>query len=260
MIEKLNIDIINSLTLSELDTLRYIDNNKEKVYELSIQELAKNTFVSTATIMRLCKKIGFSGFAELKYHLKEEINLSKQNRKVFTFKDILDQNLEGVINTIPLIDEGKVNAIVELLNKPMNVHFFGKGLTSTVLEYGSKLLLSHARINIFYQDTHIAHIAAGLMTKDDLLFVASLSGNTHQVVRMAQIAKSRGAVVVAITGSSDNALSKLADYCFNIYSLNQVKDDIDIVSRIPILFVLNIIITTYLKNEDRFKKPQVERN
>lgn len=253
MIEKLNIDIINSLTLSEIDTLRYIDNNKEKVFDLSIQELAKISFVSTATIMRLCKKLGFSGFAELKYHLKEEINLSKENRKATTFRDILDQNIDGVVNTIPLIDEFKVTSIVELLKTSVNVHFFGKGLTSTVLEYGSKLLLSHARINTFYQDTHIAHIAADLMTKNDLLFVASLSGNTHQVVRMAQIAKSRGATIVAITGSSDNALSKLADYCFNISSNNSTNDDIDIISRIPILFVLNIILTTYLKDEGRKK-------
>ena len=60
MIEKLNIDIINSLTLSELDTLRYIDNNKEKVYELSIQELAKNTLFHRYNYA-VVQKIGFRG-------------------------------------------------------------------------------------------------------------------------------------------------------------------------------------------------------
>lgn len=246
MIEKLNIDLINSLTLAEIDTLKYVDNNKEKVFELSIQELAKITFVSTATIMRLCKKLGFSGFAELKYHLKEEINLRKESQRDATFQDILDQNIDSIVNTIPLIDEQKVMEIIDLLKTSVNVHFFGKGLTSTVLEYGSKLLLSHARINTFYQDTHIAHISADLMTSNDLLFVASLSGNTHQVVRMAQIAKSRGATIVAITGSSDNALSKFSDYCFNISSKTAPNRAIDITSRIPILFVLNIILSTYL--------------
>lgn len=253
MIEKINIDIISSLTLSELDTLRYLDNNKDKVFDLSIQEVAKASFVSTATIMRLCKKLGYSGFSELKFHLKEEVAQQTANRKVITFKDILDQNLEGIVNTIPLIDEKKVSAIVELLKTSVNVHFFGKGLTTTVLEYGSKLLLSHGRINIFYQDTHIAHIAADLMTKNDLLFLASLSGNTHQVVRMAQIAKSRGATVVAIVGNSVNSLSQYSDYCFNISSENSEKDDVDITSRIPIMFVLNVIITAYLKDENRKK-------
>ncbi|MDD4166804.1 MAG: MurR/RpiR family transcriptional regulator [Endomicrobiaceae bacterium] len=249
MIKKLSIDIINSLTLSELDTLRYMDNNKEKVFAFSIQKLAKSAFVSTATIMRLCKKLGFSGFAELKYYLKEEINLVKANKKTTTFGDILHQNIDSVVNTIPLIDESKVAAVVQLLRAPVNVHFFGKGLTSIVLEYGSKLLLSHTRVNIFYQDTHIAYLAAEIMTENDLVFVASLSGNTHQVVRMAQIAKSRGAKVVTITGTSDNALSKIGDYNFNISAHNPSKNDVDINSRIPILFVLNVILTTYLKSE-----------
>lgn len=254
MIEKISIDIISSLTLSELDTLRYLDNNKDKVFDLSIQEVAKACFVSTATIMRLCKKLGYTGYSELKFHLKEEVTQQTANRKVITFKDILDQNLEGIVNTIPLIDENKVAAIVELLKTPVNVHFFGKGLTSTILEYGSKLLLSHARKNIFYQDTHIAHIAADLMTENDLLFLASQSGNTHQVVRMAQIAKSRGATIVSIVGNSVNALSQYTDYCFNISSKDREKDEVDIASRIPILFVLNVILTAYLKDENRNKQ------
>ncbi|HBP26258.1 MAG TPA: hypothetical protein DD618_04830 [Acholeplasmatales bacterium] len=74
MLSKINIDIINSLTISELDVLRFVDNNKKQILDWSIQTLSKTTFVSTATIMRLCKKLGYSGFSELKYRLKEEIS------------------------------------------------------------------------------------------------------------------------------------------------------------------------------------------
>ena len=55
MIENLSIEIINSLTLSELDVLRFIDKNIEKIFSLSIQDLAKESFSSTATIIILCK-------------------------------------------------------------------------------------------------------------------------------------------------------------------------------------------------------------
>ena len=65
MIENLSIEIINSLTLSELDVLRFIDKNIEKIFNLSIQNLAKESFSFTATIIRLCKKLNFSGYAEL---------------------------------------------------------------------------------------------------------------------------------------------------------------------------------------------------
>ena len=73
MIDKLDIEVINSLTISELYVLRYIDNNKERVLSSSVKGIAEQAFVSTATVMRVCKKLGFSGFSELKYALKNEL-------------------------------------------------------------------------------------------------------------------------------------------------------------------------------------------
>lgn len=40
----------------------------------SICELAHDTHVSTATVIRFCKKMGCSGFLELKYKLKDHIH------------------------------------------------------------------------------------------------------------------------------------------------------------------------------------------
>lgn len=40
----------------------------------SIRELAHDTHVSTATVIRFCKKMGCSGFLELKYKLKYQIH------------------------------------------------------------------------------------------------------------------------------------------------------------------------------------------
>lgn len=136
-----------------------------------------------------------------------------------------------------------------MLLLPTKIHFFGKGLTSTVLDYTSKQLLTHNRANYNYQDTHIAYLASESMTSNDMLIVCSLSGNTHQVVRAAQIAKSRGAKVVTITRNVENELSKIGDINLSICTDNTPKSVSDISSRIPMLFILNIIITTYIKQK-----------
>lgn len=54
MLSSISIDTINSLTISELDVLRFIQNNRKLVLSLSVKKLAETTFVSTATVMRLC--------------------------------------------------------------------------------------------------------------------------------------------------------------------------------------------------------------
>ena len=54
MLSSISIDTINSLTISELDVLCFIQNNRKLVLSLSVKKLAETTFVSTATVMRLC--------------------------------------------------------------------------------------------------------------------------------------------------------------------------------------------------------------
>jgi len=251
MLSSISIDTINSLTISELDVLRFIQNNRKLVLDLSVKRLAETTFVSTATVMRLCKKLGFSGFNELKYHIKKELNQMEKANRDATFADTVYQNVKAIEETAAMLDEKKVMKIVDLMMKPTNIHFFGKGLTATVLEYASKQLLTYNRANSIYTDTHIAYLVAESMTENDLVFACSLSGNTHQVVRMAQIAKSRKATIVTISSNTENELSKLGDYNFTVYSAEACRNRQDISSRLTILFILNIIITTYIHQKTK---------
>lgn len=62
---------VESLNETETYVYNYVVKNTKKVLNESIRELANNTHVSTATVMRFCKKMGCEGFTELKYRLKE---------------------------------------------------------------------------------------------------------------------------------------------------------------------------------------------
>lgn len=62
---------VESLNETETYVYNYVVKNTKKVLDESIRELANNTHVSTATVMRFCKKMGCEGFTELKYRLKE---------------------------------------------------------------------------------------------------------------------------------------------------------------------------------------------
>ena len=62
---------VESLNETEAYVYNYVVKNTKKVLNESIRELANDTHVSTATVMRFCKKMGCEGFTELKYRLKE---------------------------------------------------------------------------------------------------------------------------------------------------------------------------------------------
>ena len=60
-----------SLTRAEYRVLAHLTEHPLLVGNITVRELAQATFVSTATIMRLCQKLGFSGFSEFIWHCKQ---------------------------------------------------------------------------------------------------------------------------------------------------------------------------------------------
>jgi len=80
------------LNKNENYLLKYILENTEKVSNMRIQDLSKETFISTATIVRFCNKLSYSGYAEFKANLKSSID-RENNQKIvpsntFLFDDI----------------------------------------------------------------------------------------------------------------------------------------------------------------------------
>lgn len=62
---------VEKLNEAEMCVYNYIVKNLKHILNLSVRELADEVHVSTATVMRFCKKMGYSGFSELKYKTKE---------------------------------------------------------------------------------------------------------------------------------------------------------------------------------------------
>ena len=56
---------IKELTPLELSIYSYILENKEKVAYMKIRELAHESHVSTTSILKFCKKIGFESYTEI---------------------------------------------------------------------------------------------------------------------------------------------------------------------------------------------------
>ncbi len=249
MIDKIDIEIINSFTVSELYVFTYLDKNKEEVIDLSVKELSDKTFVSTATVMRVAKKLGYSGFTELKYAIKQELDHRIEQTQTTKSLEVVKQNLLNEVSiTKDNLPDDEVKKVAEILKSKKRIHMFAKGLTLNVLEYASKQLQTAYRPVYLYNDTHIAYINAETFSEDDVIFLASLSGKTHQVIRVAQIAKSRGATLITITGRRINELSKMGDINFKVANERVGSTKHDFSSRLAMFYVLEVIIGIYLND------------
>ena len=104
---KLNLNIpLQSLSTKELDILQYVHDHSDNISSISIQQFANELNYSTSTILRFCRKLGFSGFSEFKYFLKSSDN--EDNNKIKGS----DKSLDIIKNTI----KDSMDSTVSLLN------------------------------------------------------------------------------------------------------------------------------------------------
>lgn len=126
---------VESLNETETYVYNYVVKNTKKVLNESIRELANDTHVSTATVMRFCKKMGCEGFTELKYRLKE--NVEMQETKEDNVTDQFGYFIEKV-RTSDYLDS--IQRAAEIIKQSDSILTLGIGTTGDFAKYTSRLL------------------------------------------------------------------------------------------------------------------------
>lgn len=126
---------VESLNETETYVYNYVIKNTKKVLDESIRELANDTHVSTATVMRFCKKMGCEGFTELKYRLKENVEVQK------TKEDDVNDQFDDFIEKVKSSDYlDSIHRAAEIIKRSNLILTLGIGTTGDFAKYTSRLL------------------------------------------------------------------------------------------------------------------------
>jgi len=87
-----------------------------------------------------------------------------------------------------------------------------KALAAVALSTDTSILTCIA--NDYSYEKVFARQAEGLVRKGDILWAFSTSGRSANVIAAVQVAREKGACVIAFTGKNDSELEHLADICF----------------------------------------------
>lgn len=104
-------------TKSEIEVINFIKENPNLVLNMTIGELANQTFSSNTTIIRICKKLGFNGFRDFKIEYLRNIESLKylNNETDFTLPFQENEPTWQIINSISNVYKDSINLIVHEL-------------------------------------------------------------------------------------------------------------------------------------------------
>ncbi|HHK7378859.1 TPA: MurR/RpiR family transcriptional regulator, partial [Streptococcus pneumoniae] len=182
------------------------------VYETS-SEIVSKVKVGEGTLNRFCKKIGYSGFQELKLKMTKDIlELESQKMSSDTFIDEIKNNYLSIVeSTRKLIDGRQIELAIKLIREANQILMIGVGSSGNAAREFESSLLRIGIISKTVIDTHFQLMHTALLKDNDLIIAFSLSGSTKEVEETLLNAKRKNVKIISITNYSSRNIAKLSD-------------------------------------------------
>lgn len=239
MLIDLNQEIISRLTKTELSIIKFINQHEDDLSNLSIVEIAMDTYSSPASVSRAIRKCGVNGFNELRYKMV----LKDKNQDVQNIGEIINKSLIEAQKVIEQLSIRNVLDIITSLKKAKRIYVLARGLTEYVgKEFAFKLQLLDFNV-VFLDDPNIMIKITENIQEDECVFVFSLNGKTKELVTSAQNANYRGATVISACCNDQSELMTLSNYTVLGYShAHKAITEYEVTSRISLNIIARIII------------------
>ena len=244
----------NLLTDSEKKLSDYIINNFDLVLSISVQELAKQTGFSVATVVRFAQHLGFDGYKEFRLYLARLANDHEDFILDFTKNEsstesqiskMLSSCAECINLTEKNLDHSTLASVVKAIGGARKIAFFGVGTSFVVCRDAS---MKFRRVGVTAESaSEPSEICAAMvgMTEGDVVFGISHSGNNDTVTGALRVARQSGLTTVAVTTFKNSSVCDFADYILYTQTREGPLHKIAITSRVSQFAMMDSLLMAY---------------
>ena len=200
----------------------YIAANPDRIAVSTVAELAEAAGVQPSAFMRFCQELGFSGFSQMQRLFRDDFSQKwpdygtrlQKLREHGTetpsalLAEFVDAGRMSLENLMSSVDLQELDIAVNHLAKAKTIHLAGFRRAFPVVSY---LGYAFEKMEI----PVILHSGIGGMrfdhslSSDDALIAVTFAPYTEQTLEIANLAKTKGAQVVAITDLVTSPIARL---------------------------------------------------
>ena len=214
-----------------------------------IAEIARAAQVSQPTVIRFCRTLGCEGLSDFKLRLASGLSATVPltHTQVTGADSMLELGVKVLGNTTSAIlavreqlNRDTLARAIELLASAQRIDFFAVGHYGVVADDAQFKFLRFGVPSASVTDPRLQALTANVLRPCDVAVIISSSGRIDDLLAVADLARSRGAAVVAIT-ASHSPLAKKADVALIVDHVEDVVTHVPMVSRILHLLIIDIL-------------------
>ncbi len=208
------------LTPREAHVVETVMGRKDFDETTALRSVADDAGVSEAMVVKISKKLGFSGFREFRAGLAEysrlpSADLHEEVSPTDTGRDIVQKvfrtSIQALEETMAILDMEAFERAADLIHGARQRDLYGVGGSAQIArDVAHKFLRIGIRTSI-QDDAHMMLMSASILGDGDVAIGFSHSGRTSAVIEAIQLARRSGARTIAVTNYAGSPLTEVVD-------------------------------------------------
>ncbi|AGU78882.1 MurR/RpiR family transcriptional regulator [Streptococcus intermedius] len=240
------------LSVNEQEVIDYLMRQKE-IESLTLKTISNELFISSSTVIRACKKLGYQTYNELRYDLRLSKELKKNQTKLerTSFEQLKEQIHVEFEHTLSILSEQDFKIFAHKILEARRIFCIGVGSSYMAMtDFNRKLKLINIWSNDYFEQYSIDRIK-DIATQKDVIIVFSLGGSNKDVNHSILQAKEQGATVLTITTLGNHLLSKISDHMIFVYDAPKKREKLR--SRLMFNLVGNLLFEVILSEQQKMR-------
>lgn len=238
------------LTKNELRACDEILDNILLVQKLSFTELSEKIGITKASILRFCKKVGFSGYNEFRYecirHVNSIHNVDTDDKdEIKTHITKVGHMYSDILNLMnKVIDEEEVKKLIKFIREARRIRAVGvinSAIPCHQLRYA--FLMFGVEIDVINSEAELKAIDLSINSKD-LTIIFSVSAKSEYVKNAIDYTKNVGGKTALITMNVTSECRNNVDVFITLPSVSNLKNE-SLLNSVPIFSVFIEILNVY---------------
>ena len=228
---------MNKLTSTEQGIVNYILTNPEELEKISSRQLAELTYTSPATVVRICQKLGFSGYSEFKIKYLQEVNQTPMMDQINRTNPITSEDsLHRIVNKVAAleitaieqtkkgIDLDQLNRVSELLNQATCIDFYAFDNNLHLAKNACSHFLYAGKQAVIHDSSNAQFMQAFASVEGHVAIIISRTGENPMLYRIANVLRERKIPLLVLTESRHSSLAKISTEHLYLYNVHRFTD------------------------------------
>lgn len=201
------------LTETERQILEYILKNIDNVLDKGVREVAQANYTSATTIIKLSKKLGYTGYVDMLYRLNFIIKNNKKNQ----------ERTSDITSFIDEIDKSTIDSFIDNLIKHRQdiIYITGTGFSSPIVDFFCRKMLV---LGFKCIKTNSYGVYDNNQIGGALVIGISKSGETESVTKVIDYAAKNKLDIITFTGRPNSHMAKQSTIHFSILDDKELDD------------------------------------